>query len=98
MTTKNLVPYRVLYLESLLDAVHGEAPLSVSLAGYKEVGVVEAPNLGALFADMNAVDGTETCCRMHVRSMSVGDLAIDTRDDAAYYCASVGWKRVELDP
>ncbi len=93
------IPFRVLYLKSMRDAAHGDGPASVSRALYDDVGVVEAEHLEDLFRDMNAVvDGTETCCRLRVRSMSVGDVAIDTRDESAHYCASEGWIPVELAP
>jgi hypothetical protein len=49
--------------------------------------------LGVTFGEMNAVHGDETCCRLRLRSMSVGDVvAVEGR---AYLCASFGWKEIE---
>ena len=96
-TTK--IRYRVLYRESGRD-IPVAAPAVVSRARYRDVGLVEADDLEGLFRDMNAVEGTETCVKMKVRSISVGDVAIDTRvgQGVAYYCASYGWRRVGLVP
>ena len=88
--------FRVLYREQA--PTHGETPVVVSRARYREIGTVRAVNLEHLFRELNAVDGTEVCCKMGVRSMSVGDVAIDTRDDTAYYCEGVGWTTVRLVP
>jgi hypothetical protein len=72
----------------------GKAPADVDLSDYQAVATVEAPDLDALFRDMNAVDGTETCCKLRVRSMSVGDVAIDTAMGEAWCCAGFGWEPV----
>jgi len=96
-TTK--IRYRVLYRESGRD-ISVAAPAVVSRARYRDIGLVEADDLEGLFREMNAVDGTETCRKLRVRSMSVGDVAIDTRvgQGVAYYCASYGWRRVGFVP
>ena len=93
------IRYRVLYREAGRD-VPVAAPAVVSRARYREIGLIEAVDLEDLFRDMNAVEGNETCCKMKVRSMSVGDVAIDTRvgHGVAYYCASYGWRPVGLVP
>lgn len=83
-----MATYRVLYV---VPFGASEAP-----SAYREVARVEAAGLDALFRDMNAVDGTETCCRLRVRSMSVGDVAIDTATGEAWCCASIGWERVSV--
>lgn len=70
----------------------GADPAHVNLADYREVGEVEAPDLEALFREMNCVDGTETCCKLRVRSMSVGDVAIDVATGTVWYCAPAGWE------
>jgi hypothetical protein len=75
---------------------HG-IPASVNLSNYDVVGVVEADDLEGLFREMNAVDGTETCCKLRVRSMSVGDVAVDD-EGMAHFCASAGWEAVYVDP
>lgn len=91
-----LVPYRVLYRSGGANFTGATAPLAVRWENYEEVGTVEAPDVEALFRDMNAVEGTETCCKLRVRSMSVGDIALDTREGVAWYCAPTGWKPVAL--
>lgn len=99
MTTTAKIRYRVLYRESAHD-IPVAAPSVVSRARYRDIGLVEANDLEALFREMSAVEGTETCCKMKVRSMSVGDVAVDTRvgQGVAYYCASYGWRPVGLVP
>lgn len=55
----------------------------------------EAP-LEWVFREMNAVDGTETCCRLKVRSMSVGDVVV--HEGKAWECAPAGWEEVTNNP
>jgi len=88
--------FRVLYARSMRESYpwHG-CPASVKLTDYDEVATVEAPDLDALFREMNAVDGDETCCKLRVRSMSVGDVAVDDVGQA-HFCASAGWDLVEM--
>jgi len=64
----------------------------VRVEGYgdeRKRGVDEA------FREMNAVDGTETCCKLRVRSMSVGDVAVTPF--GVWLCCSVGWEPVNVD-
>lgn len=84
--------YQVLYAKSLRDVPYGTTPESVSADAYNQVGYVDATDLEDLFRIMNAVDGTEHCCVIDVRSMSVGDIAID-ESGQAHFCASMGWKQ-----
>lgn len=51
--------------------------------------------LGQVFCEFNAVDGTETCCKLRLRSMSVGDVVRTT--DGVFLCASAGWEPVTGD-
>lgn len=46
-----------------------------------------------VFREMNAVDGTETCCQLRLRSMSVGDVLVIS-DKQVLYCASCGFEPV----
>jgi len=91
--THSMTPYRVLYRTEKYNP--DEAPSSVNLADYREVATVESDDLETLFREMNCVDGTETCCRLRVRSLSVGDVAIDP-SGSAFYCASCGWEPVTV--
>ena len=84
--------YTVLYRLDLPPP--GADPVDVDLADYKPIAHVQALDLEALFRDMNAVDGTEKCCRLRVRSMTVGDVAIDLETGTAWYCEPAGWKSV----
>jgi len=88
-----MATYRVLYGSAFGPSA---APAEVDPAAYREVARVEAADLEALFREMNAVGGTETCCRLRVRSMSVGDVAIDVATGEAWYCAAFGWERVAV--
>lgn len=97
--------YRVLYKKTFPKT--GETPVSVEMKDYDEVtsltfgGPVGYPSgsvnedLEMIFRDMNAVDGDETCCKLKVRSMSVGDVVIDASGNA-HYCAHTGWTKVEM--
>jgi hypothetical protein len=51
--------------------------------------------LGQAFREFNAVDGTETCCRLRIRSMSVGDVVRTA--DGVFLCASTGWTELTGD-
>lgn len=72
-----------------------EAPVMVDLTEFRNVGRVGAADLEALFDDMQAVRGAETCCRLRVRPMSVGDVVIEEATGEAWYCAPVGWLPVQ---
>jgi hypothetical protein len=87
--------YRVYYRKSLRD-VGFAISNTVNMADYEMIGTINADSLEHLYRDMNAIDGTETCCKMRVRSMSVGDIAIDA-DGISHYCASFGWAAVGLE-
>lgn len=52
----------------------------------------ETPGLEYAFREMNAVDGTETCCKLRVRSMSVGDVVV--MPGGAFLCMSTGWNQI----
>jgi hypothetical protein len=45
-----------------------------------------------VFRQLNAVDGTELCCRLRVRSMSVGDVLVDAETKVGLFCAPMGWE------
>ena len=76
--------------------------LNIDPTHYFKVGEVEATNLGDLFRRMNCVDGSEYECvgsgpgQFQVRSMSVGDMAIDEHG-RGYLCCSIGWEEVSLN-
>lgn len=74
------------------------APKLVDLSEYTKVATVEATSTGEVFRMMNAVDGSELCCKLGVRSMSVGDVLVEERPDGrfgrAMACDPVGWKEV----
>ena len=48
--------------------------------------------LGQAFREFNAVDGTEICCRLRMRSMSVGDVV--RTSDGVFLC---GWTELTGD-
>ena len=50
--------------------------------------------LELVWTDHNAVSGTERCCQLRIRSLSVGDVV--QLDDRAFACESIGW--VEIKP
>lgn len=57
---------------------------------YRKVAELETDDPDVAFRQMNAVDGTELCCQLRVRSMSVGDVAVDS-NGVAHLCCSMGW-------
>lgn len=63
---------------------------------YRKIGFAHAFDLGELFRRMNCVDGGDFELvgrgkKFEVRSMSVGDVAID-EEGRGYLCASAGWE------
>lgn len=88
-----MATYRVLYNENPDFFAAPKSP--VNLAGYKVVAEVEALDHECVFEAMNAVDGTELCCRLRVRSMSVGDLLQDVATGEILACAPCGWEKVQ---
>jgi hypothetical protein len=66
---------------------------SVDASKFIEVAQVEGDSLDDIFCKMNVVDGTELPVKLHVRSMSVGDVLIDA-EGLASICCSLGWKRI----
>jgi len=87
--------FRVLYAIKFSYVYAYTTPSTVNSSDYKEVALVDAPDLEDLFREMNNVDGTETCCKLEIRSMSVGDVAIDESGEA-HYCAGSGWEPVTV--
>jgi len=92
----------VYYTKSLHNLVRS-TPTEVDPADYDKVAEIGPDDtqdgasidcLGAVFRAMNAVDGSELCCKLHVRSMSVGDIAVI--DGVAHYCCSTGWAQVQF--
>jgi len=79
----------IFYAKSLRYAPY-QTPETSNPLDYRKVGEVEVESLGEVFRVMNAVDGTELCCQMGVRSMSMGDIAVD-EDGVAHYCAATSW-------
>lgn len=73
------------------------ASASVPASNYKHVVSLDATDLEDLFRRMNVVDGSdiEMPRRLRCRSMSVGDIAIDTQGKA-HFCASAGWEETEI--
>lgn len=94
--TSDMATYSVLYLnaDSFRDAMFITAA-NVDLGNYRLVAEVEADSPDGVFRDMNAVDGTELCCQLRVRSMSVGDLLIRRDTLEVLLCASCGWDVVQ---
>jgi hypothetical protein len=68
---------------------------SVDASKFIEVAQVEGDSPDDIFCKMNVVDGTEIPVKLHVRSMSVGDVLING-DGKAFICCSLGWKEVAL--
>lgn len=69
---------------------------NIDRAHYYKVGTAEALNVGDLFRRMNCVDGSDEEYvgrgkKFWVRSMSVGDIAID-EEGHGFLCASMGWE------
>ena len=52
-------------------------------------------SLEDVFRQMNVVDGTELPTKLHVRSMSCGDIAIDELD-GVWFCAASGWEKTTI--
>jgi hypothetical protein len=76
------------------------APKLVDLSEYTKVATVEATSTGEVFRMMNAVDGSELCCKLGVRSMSVGDLLVEVSSDGFQFgrtvaCDPLGWREVD---
>ena len=84
----------VYYAKSLRNVRHDVPEGGVSRDDYDKVADVPAEELEAVFREMNAVDGTELCCKLGVRSMSVGDVAV--KDGVAHYCCGMGWAAVQF--
>ena len=82
--------HKVFYAKSLRN-VPSQAPETVSPDDYQQVAEVSG-DLEEVFRQMNAVDGNELCCQLRVRSMSVGDIAVDAAG-VAHYCQGAGWGR-----
>ena len=68
-------------------------PRDLSPAAFDKIAEVEGDEPDDVFREMNAVDGTETCCKLRVRSMSVGDVLV-AENGISYLCESAGWKRI----
>lgn len=90
--------YRVFYADRFPRTFMAPAPTKVNLGeGFTEVTTVETDTLETLFREMNVVDGTELPIKLRVRSMSVGDVAVEEGSGRAHYCASVGWSEVATE-
>lgn len=85
--------YTVYYAPEL--RLHLTTPKVVDLDGMQRVAQVEADDLEDLFRKMNDVDGTELPVAIGVRSLSVGDVAVDEHGNG-YFCAMVGWSPVQV--
>jgi len=81
----------VYYVTDLRNAPRHAPKGGLDKAGYRKVAMVETDDLDVAFRQMNAVDGNELCCQLRVRSMSVGDVAVDA-DGVAHLCCSMGWE------
>jgi hypothetical protein len=78
---------------------HKVSANNIDRAHYFKVGNVNAFDLSELFRRMNVVDGSDFELvgrgkRFHVRSMSVGDIAIDENGNG-YLCNNVGWAQFD---
>lgn len=86
--------YQVLYCET-----HGKRFFDpedvVDRTDYVLVATIEAEGPDHAFRLMNAVDGSELCCQLGLRSMSPGDLLVDEGGNALG-CCGCGWKKVTL--
>jgi len=91
-----MATFTIFYAKSL-RYVPREAPESINPLDYNEVGPIEASCVGETFQLMNAVEGDELCCKMSVRSMSVGDVVVD-ESGQAHYCCAAGWGETEFVP
>jgi hypothetical protein len=80
----------VYYVNDLCDAPRHAPKGGLDRGSYRKVTEVETDDLEVVFRQMNAVDGTELCCKLRVRSMSVGDVAVDAAG-VAHLCCSCGW-------
>lgn len=86
--------YKVLYTKEVVWA--RATPVAVSESNYKVVAEVPAKDLDGLFRAMNVVDGDELPCKLKVRSMSVGDIAVEVDTNTAWYCGPAGWSKVSI--
>ncbi len=78
---------------------HKVSTKNIDPTHYNKVGNVPAFDLAELFRRMNCVDGSDFECvgmgkRFEVRSMSVGDVAIDENGNG-YLCNNVGWAQFD---
>lgn len=69
--------------------------MEVVTGEYHLVTEFEADSIGTVYRDMNAVDGNEHVCELRVRSMSVGDLVLETDTEKLFYCDPFGWAPVD---
>lgn len=85
--------YRKRFSVSIFDV-----PVEVSREEYRAVCVVDAGNADDVFRLMNVIDGDEMPVTLNDRSMSVGDVIVELKDDGSdgpsFFCASIGWAPV----
>jgi hypothetical protein len=93
----------VLFIENLRDAhfVKIKEGDTVDLSGFNEVSNVNALDVEDVFGDMNSFDcpwfeKSNVICIEKDRSMCVGDVVFDVDDQQAFYCAPVGFIKVNL--
>ena len=88
--------FHIFYRDSLRDVMPGATP-DVHGAAYTLVAVLEVDQpepLEAVFRAMNVVDGSEIPVKLRRRSMSVGDVAVES-DGTSWVVAPVGFARCE---
>lgn len=86
--------YRIYYTKDLTAIYRGDARFDRETHD-RVAECVEAQDLEDLFRKMNVVDGTELPVELKVRSMSVGDVAIDGKG-VAWMCMIAGWERLHV--
>lgn len=91
--------YRVFYLTA---NARGGIPtmknISIDIVSekYKEITTLRTTDVDMVFREMNVVNGNELPVKLKVRSMCVGDIALNVETDEAVYCSVEGW--TALDP
>lgn len=91
-----MVKFQVWYrTDAEFRNAHKVSTKNINPDHYHKVGNATAFDLGELFRRMNCVDGSDQEYvgrgkKFQVRSMSVGDIAID-EEGRGYLCNNVGW-------
>ena len=86
-----MAKYTVYYTHDTMSGFR--PPTKFEEGDYDRVAEVEASDLEDLFRKMNVVDGTELPVQLKVRSMCMGDVALDSQGQY-WFCGMVGWKQL----